>query len=168
MSTNNFVQDLEYNDAKGVDTTSPENLIAPGYASDAQNANVGVTGGWIKRDGFTSQLTTAWAGTSNNMSIRNGIEYIRSDSATPQLLLYGTDDSGDGRLGRENVGLGVDDIVTGLSSTDRLAFVQFEDRLMGFNGDSTNSPFVFEGGATTRTMGIAGPITDPTPVDAIL
>ena len=30
MGTKNYVQELEYSDAKGLDTTSPENLLAPG------------------------------------------------------------------------------------------------------------------------------------------
>jgi hypothetical protein len=125
-----------------------------GFVREAKNCNLGVTSGYFKREGYSSILTTDW----NSLSIRNGLQYIKSDG-TSFTLFYGTDDAGDGRLGRQNGGGGVDDIVLTLSATNRLAMVQFEDKVYGFNGDSVSAPFAYDGGAAVRDLGLAAPAT---------
>lgn len=160
MSTRRFVEELEYGNANGLDTTNPVSMMSPGFVREARNVNLGTTGGYIKRDGYTSVLTTAWSG---GLAIRQGIEY-RAAGGSTQVLLYGTDDSSTAKIGRVSGGA-VSDLVTGISAVDRPNFVQVEDRLFMFNGDSTNAPFVFEGGATTRGLGFAKPTVDPTGSD---
>lgn len=154
MSRRRYVEELEYTPARGLDTTSVTSQMAQGFVRRALNCNLGVTSGYFKREGYTSSLTTDFA----SLSIRQGLEYIQADG-TSFKLFYGTDDVFDGRLGRQNVGGGVDDILLTLSTTDRLAMVQFEDRVYGFNGDSVSAPFVYDGGAAVRDLGLAAPAT---------
>ena len=95
MGTKNYVQELEYSDAKGLDTTSPENLMAPGYVREALNVNIGSTGGYVKRSGFEEALNTPAVG----YNIRQGIEFKLSDGTT-QTLLYATDNTTAAYLGK--------------------------------------------------------------------
>ena len=156
MGRHNYFEELEYDLARGVDTTSPANLLASGYVRQALNCNLGTTGGYSKRDGTERQLTTPWTG----MAIRNGVEYKKLNGTT-QRLFFGTNDTTTGKLGVDNGVGGIDDVVTGLDPTKRLAFAQIEERLYCFNGDSVNAPFVYEG-VGARTLGIAGPVAAPT------
>ena len=78
MGTKNYIADLEYTESKGLDTTSPTTLMSPGYVREALNANLGSTGGYFKRDGFTPVLTTpvpatVVLGNSTGFNIRKGI-----------------------------------------------------------------------------------------------
>jgi hypothetical protein len=156
MGRNNYVEELEYSIAQGVDTTSPVSLLQPGYVRQALNTNIGTTGGYVKRDGCVKQLTTPWSG----LAIRNGVEY-RMLNGTTQKLVFGTNDVGIAKLGKlDGVG-GVSDLVTGLSASNRLAFAQIDERLYAFNGDSVNAPFVYEG-ITTRELGLDPPTNAPT------
>lgn len=157
MGRRNYIQELEYTLAKGVDTTSPLSQLAPGFVREAWNTNLGTTGGHSKRQGSVGQLDTAWSG----MAIRSGVEY-NSATTGQQTLLFGTDDSGTASLGKVSSGAVVD-VQTGLAANKRLAFAQIEERLYAFNGDSTNAPFVYEG-VTTRELGIDPPAAAPTAV----
>jgi hypothetical protein len=156
MGRHNYTEELDYNIAKGVDSTSPASLVQPGFARDARNVDVGTTGGWSKRKGAVRQLTTPWS----TLSIRSGVEYKMLDGTT-QRLFYGTDDLSTASFGKLNVSGGIDEIQTGLDATKRLAFAQIEDRLYAFNGDSVNTPFVYEG-AAVRELGLDRPLTAPT------
>lgn len=158
MSTRNFVQDLEYSAAEGLDTTSPLAMMQPGFVREAVNCNLGLTGGYLKRDGFTTQLTTPWMGASL-LSIRGGFQYRKTDG-TVRSMLFGTNDTTDGRLGYASGGA-VTNVLTGISPTLRVSFVQFEDRLLAFNGDSTSMPCLYFGGASTRSLGMAAPVAAP-------
>lgn len=156
MGRRNYVEELEYNLAKGLDTTSPASLLGPGFVRQALNTNIGTTGGYSKRNGSLKQLTSVWTG----LAIRNGIEYRKLDGSS-QKIFFGTNDIGTAKLGKDNGAGGVTDIVTGLSATNRLAFAQIDDRLYAFNGDSVNVPFVYEG-LSTRELGLDPPAAAPT------
>lgn len=158
MSERNFVQELEYNNAEGVDSTSPLSLMQPGFVRNAQNCNLGTSGGYIKRDGFSTQLTTPWTG---GISIRSGIEYRKSSDSSPTTMLFGTTDAGvGGKVGKVVAGA-MTDVLTGISGTSRVSFVQFKDHLFMFNGDSTNMPRAYFGGSTTRLLGLDRPASAP-------
>lgn len=156
MGRRNYVEELEYSIAKGVDTTSPTSLVQPGFVREARNIDVGTTGGWSKRKGSLQQLITPW----DTLAIRSGIEYRMLDGST-QRLFYGTDDNSIGKFGKLNLAGGIDDIETGLDPTKRLSFAQIEDRLYAFNGDSVNAPFVYEG-TGNRELGLIPPPAAPT------
>ncbi len=160
MGRRNYIQELEYTIAKGLDTTSPVSQMAPGFVREAWNTNLGTTGGHTKRGGSLGQLITPWGG-GTPLAIQTGVEYT-SVGSSKQTLLFGTDYVSDGRFGKVSAGA-VTDLVTGLSASDRLAFAQIEDRLYAFNGDSVNAPFVYEG-ISTRTLGIPAPLAAPSAV----
>lgn len=151
MSTRNYIQEIEYNIANGVDNISPPSMLAAGYVRKAQNCNLGLTGGYFKRQGYTEALTSAWTG----KSIDYGVEFL-SSAGTLEVLLFGS-----GSFGKLDGLGGVTTILGTLSAGFRVSTTQFEDRLYAFNGDSTNIPFVYGGGLTTRALGIAPPAAAP-------
>ena len=92
MSTINYIEELEYGDAKGLDTTSPLTLMAPGYLRLASNVDLGITGGYTKRAGYLNQFP--YDQQLNGFSVRQGIEYRKREQAnstpTVEILLYAT------------------------------------------------------------------------------
>jgi hypothetical protein len=138
-----------------MDTTSPPSALInkPGWVTDARNVNLGLSGGYDKRNGFTTQLSSAWG----SRDISFGIEY-KDSAATRKTILFGTDGTAaGGRFGYVSAGA-VTDILTGLSGTTRPGFVQFRDLLFFFNGVDT--PKVYDG-TNTRQVGITGPAAAP-------
>lgn len=160
MGTKNYVQELEYSDAKGLDTTSPENLMAPGYVREALNVNIGSTGGYVKRSGFEEVLNTPATG----YNIRQGIEFKLSDGTT-QTLLYATDNATAAYLGKVVTGSLVS-VKTGFGFNGRPSFAQLSDSLFIFDGGKVLIPQVYEAQSTTRDMGINPPSTAPTGTNA--
>jgi len=145
MSRRNYTQELEYGVSKGIDLTTPLSQLAPGFLREANNANLGTTGGYEKRKGYVAQLGTIWS----NLRIDNAIEFKNSTLASPERIFFGV--GADGRLGKQ-VGSAIVEtgFPTGLpiTSKNRVAFAQIEDRLFLFNGDSTNMPSVYDGEAS--------------------
>ena len=154
MSRRNYVENLEYGLAEGMDTTSSITKLAPGFVLLARNYNLDATGGWISRGGSNEQLTTPWG----SRSIRGGIQF-RTETGIDRIILYGTDDVGDGRLGFVDGG-GVTDIRINLSAVKRPSLIQMDDRLFFFNEDSSNSPFVYDG-TLDRDLGLTPPAASP-------
>ena len=138
MGTKNYVQELEYSDAKGLDTTSPENLMAPGYVREALNVNIGSTGGYVKRSGFEETLDTPATG----YNIRQGIEFKLSDGTT-QTLLYATDNASAAYLGKVVTGSLVS-VKSGFGFNGRPSFAQLSDSLFVFDGGKILIPQVYE------------------------
>ncbi len=169
MSTRRFTEEREYGNAKGLDTTSPVSMVHPGFVREANNTNLGTTGGYDKRGGITSQLTTPW----NLLSIRRSSEfrYLNVTGEQVERIFFGTDNSTDSRIGKEveapiTHDTSITDIKTGLSGDDRADFVQLQGRLFLFNGDSTDAPLVYEGASGVRDLGLAAPSTAPVLVAA--
>jgi hypothetical protein len=164
MSTRNFVEELEHSDAKGLDTTSPINLMASGFVREAMNVNLGSTGGYTKRDGYVQQLTSPATG----QSIRQGIEF-RQSTGSPQLILHSTDNTAVAKLSKVVAGslvslknmFGVD---LQLDPFKRPSFAQVGDSLFYFDGSlDAEVPLVYEGnGEYTRLLGIDPPTSKPT------
>lgn len=138
-----------------MDTTSPiAALIAKtGWVVDARNCVLGLEGGYVKRDGYASQIT-AWS----TRKITGGIEY-KDISGSKKTIIYGTDGSASGGIiGWNNAGTATS-LVSSLSGTTRPSFIQFRDLLMFFNGADT--PQVYDGTAF-RQVGITPPSIAPT------
>jgi hypothetical protein len=171
MPTIGYVEELEYSDAKGLDTASPINLLAAGFVREARNVNLGTTGGYVKRDGYLNQFTIANALTG--FSIRQGIEY-RTSTGTTEILLHVTDNASTAQFGKvqsgvftplknpSSVNLALDPIV-------RPSFAQVGDSLFYLDGSGdVETPFVYEAnGEYTRPMGIIAPASTPTGVLAV-
>ena len=168
MGTNRYVEELEYSDAKGLDTTSPINLLAPGFVRVANNVNLGYTGGYSKRSGYVNQFLVA--NQLNGFSIRQGLEYRYKFQANTapltEILLYATDNNTTGRLGKIQSGVFTDlqdnsgsNLV--LTATVRPTFAQVNNSLFVFNG--ADAPFVYEQNIEyTRLAGIDPPAAAPT------
>lgn len=168
MSTINYVEELEYSDAKGLDTASPINLLAAGFVREARNVNLGTTGGYVKRDGYLNQFTIANAETG--FSVRQGIEY-KTSTGTSEILLHMSDTASTAKFGKvqggvflplqnpSSVDLALDPIV-------RPSFAQVGDSLFYLDGSGdVETPFVYEAnGVATRPMGIIAPAAAPTGV----
>ena len=159
MGTKNYVSELEYSDAKGLDTTSPENLMAPGYVREALNVNLGNTGGYIKRDGFTEAPHTVSG--DKDFKVRQGFEF-KIGSGDVQQLLYATDDFSESKIVRAFSNTTAD-IKTGFSLEGRPSFAQLKDTLFIFDNSGSIVPQVYEQEmlTNTRTMGIKAPLTAP-------
>lgn len=155
MARINYVQDPQQPEIfQGMDSTSPLQAIQPGYARSAKNCYPGLFGGVLKRDGYTTQLSSAWGA----RSVTGGIEF-RAGAGSRQTVVFGTDGSASGgSVGYVSAGAVVD-ISTGLSGTARPSFVQGGDLLFFYNGSDT--PFVYDGSAT-RQVGITAPAAAPT------
>lgn len=157
MARSSFAEELEYTDSMGLDTTSPLPLMKPGYVREAKNCNLFTTGGYEKRDGYITLLTTPLA----SHSFTAGIQF-KTSAGVNQEIAFGTTGAS-GRLVRISAGSTVD-IRTGLSGSDRPSLVQMDDRLFFYNGDSAGpSPFLYDGSGT-RQIGISPPGTAPTGV----
>lgn len=156
MAIRNIVQDFEFDSPKGLDTTSSIVALGRGYVREARNANVGLAGGYIKREGYTNQISTPYG----SRDITAGIEY-KAAAGTRKTIVFGTDNSGAG--GRYGVlsGGSVSDITTGLNGTARPTFVQFGDLLFFYNG--IDDPELYDG-TNTRQVGITAPVSAPTGV----
>lgn len=152
MGRMNYVEELEYDIARGADTTSPVNLLTSGFVRQALNCNLGPTGGYIKRDGTLGQLSSKVTG----LAIRSGVEYRNLDGTVVQPILFCTNDTNSAKVVKGDGAGGTTDLVTGLDATKRVAFAQLAEQLYVFNGDSTNTPFVYEGTAA-RDLGLAAP-----------
>lgn len=152
MSLRNYIDENEYAQALGIDSTSPLSMIQPGYVQDARNCDIGLSGGYQKRSGYANQLSTPWG----SRSITGGIEYKDSSSAL-HTILFGVDTT-DGRIGSASGG-SVTSLLTGLNKSARPGFVQFRDLLLFFNGVDT--PQVYDG-TNFRQMGITAPAAAPT------
>lgn len=168
MSTKNYIEELEYQDAKGLDTSSPINLLSPGYVRVAVNVNLGVTGGYTKRDGYAQQFIDT--DVLGGFSIRQGIEYRKRTTVqanpTIETVLYATNNvSGVGELGQlgkvsGGVFLPFTNKTAGalnLSALKRPSFAQINNSLYVANG--SNDPLVYEeNGVYTRPLGIKYPV----------
>jgi hypothetical protein len=138
----------------GLDTTSPLSTMKEGYVRKAQNVDPGLFGGYTKRAGYTNKATTPWTG----RSITGGIEY-ESAGGTSKIIIYGVTASGGSGIIGDFTPSAVTNISTGLSSTARPHFVQFDSRLLFFNGVDT--PILYDGSAA-RQVGITAPVGAPT------
>lgn len=156
MSRKNSVEELEYGPANGLDTTTELPQMSPGFVREARNCNLGFNTGWQKRDGYQDQGVSWTAYT--NFSVLQGTHYTNSTGADHELI-FAVNDINDARLGKK-VGTAITDLQTGLSSTRRLHFTQFDDRVFAFNGDATNVPLTYEGSAV-RGFGIIKPAAEP-------
>lgn len=171
MGTKSYVEELEYTDAKGLDTTSPINLLSSGFVRVANNVNLGYTGGYTKREGYLNQFTPA--NQLNGYRIEQGLEYRRrfQPNITPNidLVLYATNGT-TGKLGKlvvgsfvefvDNTNTPISTAVPILSPTNRPSFAQVNNSLFVING--ANEPYVYEeNGNYTRKMGISAPTTAP-------
>jgi len=166
MPTNNYVEELEYSDAKGLDTASPINLLTSGYVREAKNVNLGTTGGYTKRDGYLNQFTIANAQTG--YSVRQGVEY-KTSVGFSEILLQLTDTNTTAKVGKIQLGLftplknplGVDLVLDPIA---RPSFAQVGDSLFYLDGSGDpETPFVYEGnGVNTRPLGIIPPSAAPT------
>lgn len=174
MGTKNYVEELEYTDAKGLDTTSPINLLSSGFVRVANNVNLGYTGGYTKREGYLNQFTLA--NQLNGYRIEQGLEYRRrfQPNIVPNvdIILYATNGT-IGKLGRllagafvefvNNAGTPISTAVPTLSPTNRPSFAQVNNSLFIING--SNEPYVYEENSNyVRAMGIPAPTTAPTGV----
>jgi hypothetical protein len=153
VGLNNAQVTQEYEQTLGVDETSNEASIPAGYVRSAWNANLGLSGGYEKRDGHSEQLSAEWTG----LSITAGIEY-RTPAITARKVLFGTDGTASGgEIGYDNAGA-MTSVLSGLAGTVRPTFVQL-NRLLGFfNGE--DAPVIYDG-AATRQMGITAPAAAP-------
>lgn len=178
MSTRNYIEELEYGDAKGLDTTSPLNLMAPGYIRLGVNVNLGITGGYTKRSGYLNQFT--YDNQLNGFSIRQGIEYRKKEQAntdpTVEIILYATNNNITtpvAKLGKilsgvfnefvdeDGVALSISNnsllpARVPLSISQRPAFAQINNSLYFING--ATQPRVYEENSVyTRRTGIQSP-----------
>jgi hypothetical protein len=146
--------EAEYEQTLGVDNTSNEASVPPGYVRDTWNANVGLSGGYVKRDGHSNSLNSAWG----SRSITAGIEF-RTPTVTARQILFGTDGtSSGGTIGQVSAGA-VSSIKTNLSGTARPSFVQLKGLLLFTNG--VDDPVIYDG-SSTRQFGITRPASAPT------
>lgn len=94
MGIRNYVEELEYSDAKGLDTSSPLNLVAPGFVRVAKNVDLGPTGGYVKRNGYTRVLQeniplTGTHAIANNMLTGTGTSYVQELMIGDYLVFSG-------------------------------------------------------------------------------
>ena len=143
---------LEYGQAKGIDTTSEPGNIPENFVRSAKNANLGVSAGYVKRNGYTPQLLTPW---STN-EILGGVEFKQTDLDSKIILFNAA-----GELADLTSGTPVN-LQTGLLADTKPTLLAFEERLFFFNGDITNSPFVFDDQQDVRDIGIPTPTVAPT------
>jgi hypothetical protein len=151
MSLRNPAAELQYQETLGIDATSNVATVPQGYVRDAWNADIGLSGGYVKRSGHSNVLNSAWTG----RSITAGVEYSTAAIAARQVV-FGTDGA-DGSIGYVNAG-GVSSILAGLSASARGSFVQLNTLLAYFNG--SDAPVIYDG-TNTRQMGITAPAAAP-------
>lgn len=153
MALRNPTEESEYTETLGMDTTSNEAVIPPGYVRDAWNSDIGLEGGYVKRGGITALLDSAWTG----MSVLAGIEY-KGVSGTRQEIVFGSDGSASGgAIGQVSAGA-VSPILSSLVGTSRGSFVQL-GKLLGYFS-AGDAPVIYNG-TTTRQFGITAPAAAP-------
>lgn len=172
MSTRNYVEDLEYLDAKGLDTASPINLLSQGFVREAINVNLGPTGGYIKRDGYTNIPLSGLEA----YTIRAGFQYRNTDVnliQPIQTLLFGQNNV-NAIFGKVNslispnvfipfktyVPVSAESPILDLNQINRPSFAQIRNGLFYFDGSGeATTPFVYEGNtdAYVRKLGIDAP-----------
>lgn len=176
MSTRNYVEDLEYLDAKGLDTASPINLLQPGFVREAVNVNLGPTGGYIKRDGYTRQTLNNKVGDVqiSDYILRAGLQYRNTNpflTQQLQILLFGRN-ANNGVFGKVNLNNEFEGFKTyntntsaaeplDLNQTNRPSFAQIGNSLFYFDGSGeSETPFVYEANVNNyvRPLGIAAPV----------
>lgn len=171
MSTRHYIEELEHNDAKGLDTASPITLVSQGYVREAMNVNLGTTGGYIKRNGYVNQFTGGNA--LINYSIRQGLEYRQSGGLT-QIVLSATDNVLESKIGK--IVSGVFTPFQDATATDlvldpfvRPSFAQIGNALFYFDGSGdVDTPFIYEAnGSYVRKLGIIAPASAPTVVVSV-
>lgn len=143
---------LDYGLAKGIDTTSQPGNAPEGFVRIAKNANLGVTAGYEKRNGVLEQLSVSW----DTNRIIGGIEFKQTDLDS-KIILF----SAAGELADLTSGVPVS-LETGLLANTKPTMLAFEERLFFFNGDDTNSPFVYDDQQDVRAIGIPEPTVAPT------
>lgn len=170
MATINYTEELDLLETKGIDVTTPPMLIAPGFSYKAENVNLGLTGGYVKRNGYVNQFTLE--NQLNGFSIRQGLEYrkkiLDSTSDVVETLLYATNneigEAANGKLGKIEGGIfnpfvDKNNSVLNISASIRPSFSQINNSLFVFNG--VNSPFVYEeNGVYTRPLGLKYPVSE--------
>lgn len=189
MATRNYIEDLEYLDAKGLDTAAPINLMQQGFVREAINVNLGTTGGYIKRDGYTEQ-PLVWPPGFEDYIIRSLYQYRNPELIIQPVrtILFGTKLSGSvfGYINefpiisghnqdqqpefrpfkyyRDNGdGTFTEEPLT-LSSSYRSSFAQIGGSLYYFDGSGFDqTPFVYEGNSNdfVRPLGIPAPTAVP-------
>jgi hypothetical protein len=132
----------------GMDSTSPLQLVQPGFARTAYNCRPGLNGGVVKRGGFDNQLSSAWG----TRKITGGWEF--RVAGTARTLLFGTDGQAAGGTLAYNNGGSASSIKASLSGTARPSGVSVNDLFFLFNG--TDAPVVYDG-TNERQMGITAP-----------
>lgn len=154
MSLRNSIQEIEYDVPYGLDTTTPIAAVKPGFVREALNVNIGYSGGYTKRDGYTNQLSSVFG----SRDITFGVEY-KTTTSINRVVIFGTDGTASGGIvGYVNAGA-ITNISTSLSGTVRPVLTQFDDSLFFYNG--VDSPFLYDG-TNTRQVGITAPTTAPT------
>lgn len=156
MSLRNNIFDSEFQSPRGLDTTSPIATVQPGYVREAKNVNLGLSGGYTKREGYENQASTPWG----SRDVTAGIEYKTAAGLT-KVLVFGTDGTASGGIFGEFASGSVSAISSSLSGTVRPNFVQFDALCFFYNG--TDAPILYDGTAT-RQVGITKPATAPTAV----
>lgn len=158
MSTRNYVEELEYQDSRGMDTTTPLPMLADGYVRSAENCNLSKSSGYEKRLGYTPQLTSLTGWTS--LAIRSGVEYRDSVGAI-EIILFGTDDTAVAKLGSVVSGAVATLADVTPAYTHRVSMLQFGDTLQLVNGDTSGGMPVVYDGTKVRDIGIPAPTTFP-------
>lgn len=193
MSRRNYVEDLEYLDAKGLDTSSPISLVPAGFVREAINVNLGPTGGYIKRPGYVAEALLGL----ENYYITNALQYRSTNftliqTTVNRVVLVGQNEV-DGVVGEidtspipdpENLenpeGLpefrpfktfykldgGYADAPVVLGPSDRGSFSQVGTSLFYLDGSGYSQiPFVYESNIEgyVRALGIDPPTDAPVP-----
>lgn len=157
----NYIEELEHNDAKGLDTASPITLVTQGYVREALNVNLGTTGGYTKRNGYVNQFTIGNA--KSGFSIRQGVEY-RQSGGTREIILQASNNATVAEVGKLVAGVFTKlqnsiGINLALDPFSRPSFAQINDTLFYFDGSGdVETPFAYENNGTyTRPLGIDYP-----------
>jgi hypothetical protein len=190
MATRNYVEDLEYLDAKGLDTAAPINLMQQGFVREAVNVNLGTTGGYIKRGGYTEQ-SLIWPPGVSDYIIRGLYQYRNTNLIIQPIrtILFGTKLAGSVfgyidefpllsgynpdqepefkpfKYYQDNGDGTFTETSLTLSSSFRSSFAQIGNALYYFDGSGFfQTPFVYEGNDAdfVRPIGISAPTTVPT------
>jgi hypothetical protein len=137
-----------------MDSTSPLSSMKAGFVRSAYNCNLGLISGYVKRDGFTTALSSAYGVTSFSA----GLEY-RTSGAARRVVLYATDGVS-AELVYTTVAGGAPTVITsGLDGAARPSLVQVRDQLFFFNG--SDDPKVYDG-SNWKQLGITRPASAPT------
>lgn len=162
MALLNRILDTDMGWPLGVDSTSPLTQIQPGFVREAVNFNISTSGGYVRRGGNMEELAAGWdLATSKLANIRSGFEYT-SAAGTVYKMLFGSNAAGIIAKVGYDTGAGITDVLTGITHTRRVSFVQVGGSLFMFNGDGTGMPRVWRAGETARAIGLEAPDAAPT------